>query len=341
MLPVIGLAAFFIYIYIFVDFRQIAEAVRQINLNYYVLATIASLFDVFFFALAWYFLLRFLSVKISVVKSFTFSWIGIFVDTLIPGESISGELAKIYFVDREHKGKAGEATASIVAQRLIGMGINIATLLIGASFLLIGSLLSGMMLGMTLFLVAMISLFFALVLLFSFKEDWTFRMINGAIRLVERITRGRWKLTKIRDEIADTHRAFHVAIKDYVHAPRTLLIASFFSIISWVLSMSVLYFTLLSIGYFQISWSAILVISGIFVAIKSVPIGIPFEVGLPEFTLTALLYSFGVPQGIGATATILMRLLTLWLRFFIGFGVQQWIGVKAIITGSDAEASSG
>jgi uncharacterized membrane protein YbhN (UPF0104 family) len=82
------------------------------------------------------------------------------------------------------------------------------------------------------------------------------------------------------------------------------------------------------------------VISGIFVAIKSVPIGIPFEVGLPEFTMTALLYSFSVPKGVSETATILMRLLTLWLRFFIGFVVQQWIGAKAMIMDSEAKTGS-
>lgn len=340
LLPVIGLAAFLLYIYFFVDFREIIGAVQQINLWYYLLATIASLFDVFFFALAWYFLLRFLSVRISVVKAFAFTWLGIFVDTVIPGESISGEVAKIYFVNTEQTGKAGEATAAVVAQRLIGMGINIVTLLLGASLLFIGSLLSGTMLGITLFLIAMICLFFALVLLLSLKEKWTFRMVDGVIRFAERISRGRWKLAKLRGEIVQMHKAFHVAIKDYVHAPKTLLISSLFSAISWLLYTSVLYFTLLSIGYLQVSWSAVLVISGIFVAIKSIPIGIPFEVGLPEFALTALLYSFGVPRGVSETATILMRILTLWLRFFIGFGVQQWIGVKAIITGSDGEKES-
>ena len=72
LLPIIGLAAFFIYIYFFVDFNEIIEAIQRINLFYYVLATIVSLLDVFFFALAWYFLLRFLSVKISIMKSFAF-----------------------------------------------------------------------------------------------------------------------------------------------------------------------------------------------------------------------------------------------------------------------------
>lgn len=50
LLPLIGLVAFFAYIYIFnVDIQQIFAKVQQINVSYYILATIASLFDVFFF----------------------------------------------------------------------------------------------------------------------------------------------------------------------------------------------------------------------------------------------------------------------------------------------------
>jgi uncharacterized membrane protein YbhN (UPF0104 family) len=105
----------------------------------------------------------------------------------------------------------------------------------------------------------------------------------------------------------------------------------------------VFYFTFAAIGYPQISWSAILVISAIFTAIKAAPVGVPFEVGLPEITLTTLLILFGVPPEISATGTIMMRLLTLWLRFFIGFAAQQWLGIKGVIAsiGSETEASTG
>jgi hypothetical protein len=37
-----------------------------------------------------------------------------------------------------------------------------------------------------------------------------------------------------------------------------------------------------------------------------------------------------VPPQTSATVTILMRILTLWFRFFIGFAAQQWLGIKAI-----------
>jgi uncharacterized protein (TIRG00374 family) len=341
LLPIFGLVAFFVYIYVFnVDIEKIIGEIKRINPYYYVLATFVSIFDIVFFTLAWHSLLRFLSIRLSVFKSFAFIWVGIFVDTLIPAESVSGEITKIYLVNRELSGTAGRATASVVAHRLIGMGINIVALLVGAILLLVGSQLYGVILVLMLFLIAVISFCFVLVLLLCFKERWTLRIVDGVIRFAERMSRGHWTLARLRTEVAEIHQTFHVAIKEYSHAPKTLLIASSSTAIAWILSLSVFYLTFLSMGYSQISWSAILVISAIFVAVKSVPIGIPFEVGLPEITLTTLLVFFGVPWEISATATILMRLLTLWLRFFIGFGAQQWLGLKAVMERGRVDADS-
>jgi uncharacterized membrane protein YbhN (UPF0104 family) len=67
-------------------------------------------------------------------------------------------------------------------------------------------------------------------------------------------------------------------------------------------------------------------------AVKSIPVGIPFEVGLPEITMTTLYTGFGILPEVAATATILSRILTLWLRFFIGLGAQQWLDLKPVLT---------
>lgn len=341
LIPIIGLVAFFIYIYLFnVDIKQIIAEIGTIDVRYYLLAAGVSLLDVFFFALGWHILLRFLRVKFALFRSFALVWVGIFIDTLIPAESISGELAKIYYVNKEKDGTAGQAAASVVAQRLIGMGINVATLLGGAIILLVQSLLFGMILGLILFLITVICLFFVLILFLSFKEEWTFRMLDSLMRFAERISRGRLKLTKFREEVVEIHKAFHLAIKEYVHAPKTLVLATSCSVAAWFLSVLIFYFTFLAIGYTQISWVAIVVVTSIFVAVKSIPIGVPFEIGLPEITLTTLLVIFGVPGIISATVTILTRLLTLWLRFFIGFTAQQWLGLKGILTRNGEETNS-
>jgi uncharacterized protein (TIRG00374 family) len=335
-LTLIGLAAFLAYIFIFkVDIQEMMAKIQQIDLGPYILATAASLLDTVFFTSAWHSLLKFLKVRILWFKSFIFVWIGIFVDDIIPAESVSGDLAKIYLVDREQEGTVGAATASMVAQRLIGMVINVATLLVGAALLLIENLLSGMILNLILFLVAMTFLFLALILLLCFKQGWTFRIVDGVTWFADRITRGRWKLSKLREELIEDTKAFHRAIKDYAHAPKTIFIAASFSAISWLLALTVFYLIFLSIPNAHISWSAILVISAIFVAVKSIPIGVPFEVGLPEITLSTLLFFFTGNMETSVLATILLRLPTFWLKFVIGLVAQQWLGIKNIMASTE------
>jgi hypothetical protein len=74
--------------------------------------------------------------------------------------------------------------------------------------------------------------------------------------------------------------------------------------------------------------------SAIVVAIRSVPTGLPFEGGIPEFAITTLHVGFGVQAPLSATATILNRLLTLWLRFCIGLGAQQWLELRYFLVES-------
>ena len=340
VIPLVGLVAFFAYILIFnVDILEIISTIRHADPGLYSIAVIAALLDTVFFTLAWHSLLRFLHVNISLFRKFLFVWVGIFVDTIIPAESVSGEVSKIYLVNRDQVGSAGKATASIVVQRLIGMVINVATLAVGATLLALTTGSFGILFWLIIVLVGLTALFFSLILLLCLRQDWTMRILNALINFGERVTRGRWKLAKIREDALEAARTFHVAIKEYVRAPKTLISASFFSALSWIFSLAIFYLTFQAIGYHEISWSAILVTSSIFIAVKSIPIGIPFEVGLPEATLTTLFVFFGIPAGIAATATILSRLLTLWMRFFIGFFAQQWLGIKAMTTiPSDPEA---
>lgn len=58
----------------------------------------------------------------------------------------------------------------------------------------------------------------------------------------------------------------------------------------------------------------------------------PFEVELPEITMTTLYTLLGVPAESSATATILLRIATPWLRFFIGFVAHLWLELEPIMT---------
>jgi len=92
---------------------------------------------------------------------------------------------------------------------------------------------------------------------------------------------------------------------------------------------------LLMMGYLEPNIPVLLlkaaVVYALLVAVKSIPIGVPAEVGLPDIIITTLFILFGVRPDISAAATVLTRILTVWLNFFIGLVAVQWFGVKSLM----------
>jgi uncharacterized protein (TIRG00374 family) len=341
----LGLAAFFIYLYLFnVDIPTIIATAQRVDLSIYSIAVLFLILDTFFFSISWYLLLNFLSVKLSVVKSFLYVWYGMFVDIAIPAESISADVTKVYLVTREHNGTSGKVVASLVIQRLMGMGINILSLLLGISLLLMERPVSGLVLNLSLFLAGSSTIFLILLFLLCFREKWTLKIIDAVISFLNYVSRGRWKLAKVRGEVVKAAKIFHDSIKEFGHAPKTLFASFSFGIFSWFLSIGIAYLVFFSMKEVFLSMNVefpglgvVILTHSIISAIHGIPLGIPFEAGLPEITMTTLYVLTDIPFDISATATILTRILTVWLRFFIGFAVQQALEIKAITANNKAD----
>jgi uncharacterized protein (TIRG00374 family) len=332
--PLIGLAAFFLYIYLFqVDIPAIIATAQRANPFLYALAAALSLVEVFFFSVSWRVLLNFLLVKLSVIRSYLFVWYGIFVDTIVPAESVSGEATRVYLITKEQgNDMCGRVVASLVTHRLLGMTMNVVVLIVGMGLLFTETQINPLIFNLILFLTFGITVTLLLMIFFSFKEQWSLKVINWLIRAGKAITRGRWQgqLNKIKEDACKIATSFHDSMKEFKNNPRALVSSLFYLTITWIFSLSIPYLVFMSLD-FPVSWSLILITSAIVLAVKSIPLGVPFEVGLPEITMTTIYTSLGVPAGISATATILTRLITLWFRFFVGFIAQQWLELKPVL----------
>jgi len=334
ILPIVGILAFFLYIYLFnVDIISIIKTAQRANPVPYAAAILISFIEILFYALSWKAILRGINVKLSIIKSYIFVWYAMFMDILIPAESVSGEVCRVYIVNREQNGTSGKVVASLVTFRLLSMVMNIAFLLLGAALLfsvaqidpLIFNIIQLFVIGTTIMLILLITI--------CWKETWSLKIINGIIRVGEFVSRGRWEFQRIRQDACNAAKVFHSSMKDLLRNPKKLVIPTFYLTLNWIASMSIPYLVFLSLGY-NVSWGAILVTTSIVIAVKSIPVGIPFEVGLPEIAMTTLYASVGIPAEIAATSTILSRIITLWLRFGIGFAAYQWTEIKAISTKS-------
>jgi uncharacterized protein (TIRG00374 family) len=330
--PLLGLLGFFLYIYLFhVDILGILATARSANPVIYSVAILFGLLDVLFFTISWRVLANYLSIKMTVVRAYLYVWYGIYVDTIVPAQSISGEVTRTYLCTRDKCGPFGKVVASLYTHRLLGMALNVVALVAGIILLTFGGNVNPLIFNAILLVAAAIIGIMVLMIVLGFKQQWTLKVINFTTNLAHKITMGKWKLANLKEQAVEITKHFHDAMKEFRHNPKAIAGSLFYLIISWFFSLSIPYLVFMSLGH-PVSWSIIIVTSAIFLAVKAIPIGIPFEVGLPEAVMTTLYISMGIYGPLAATATILTRIITLWFRFFIGFGAQQWLELKPAIS---------
>jgi len=330
VLPIVGILAFFLYVFLFnIDFLTIITTAQRAQPVPYLLAILISFVEILFYALTWREILRNLKVALSLLKSYLFVWYAIFMDILVPAESVSGEVCRLYLMNREQCGTGGKVIASLVTYRLLSMFMNSAFLVVGAALLFGSTQINPIIFDIILLLVATIVVLIIILLIASWRENWSSRIINFIIRIGKIISRGKWELEKTRQYACNTAKIFHNSMKYIIRNPNKLVIPTFYLALNWITSMSIPYLVFLSLGT-EVSWSAIFVTNSIVIAIKSVPVGIPFEVGLPEIAMTTLYAAVGIAPEIAATSTILSRIITLWIRFFFGFAAYQFTEIKIL-----------
>jgi len=337
----IGLLIFIGYLYFFVDIPEMLMIIQRVDLRYYLLAVAILLLNMLVSSLTWQYFLRPLSVNVPFRKTFLITWVGVFVDLLIPAESITGDASKAYLMTKESGENAGKVVASVLGHRILSMIIILTTLIVSSLSLFIlqyelHALVSNLILLVTVG--TAISLIF--ISLLCLKEQLTQKLIDLLLRFSVFISRGRLQLASLRSKTKKALKAFHQSIEVLSQNPKSLIWPVFFSVAHWFLSVLLFYSVFVSLGH-TVSFALVTIVYSISCAIQNIPIGVPGEVGLVEIAMISLYTALLEPQlgpevaaSVGAAATILIRVLTVWFRLLLGFVAVQWVGIKTLIGGS-------
>jgi uncharacterized protein (TIRG00374 family) len=336
LLIVVGLAVFFVYVYLFVPFGELIEAARKLNPFYFLFAFFALLISVALYSLVWQRLLSLLSVKTSFLKAFQFVWVENFVDLVVPGEPVSGEISRIYLMSKEAGGNYGKVVASAVGQRIATTCVTVTGLLVSIVYfmlttkppLLVLAFVGVIMLGN----IITIGLLFYLAL----RKNSTHKLANWLFNLIPKISRGRWRFEQVRERVMKALDIFHDEIITLGEHGKSLILPTVLTGFSWFLDISIAILVFLSLGYAgtAISISAIIIVYCISGSIQYLPIGvIPGEVGLTEIIMTTLFTVLGKPQflAVFAVATVFIRLLTFWIKLLISGVVVQFTAIENLM----------
>jgi len=327
-----GLFVFLLYLYFLVPFGDFLASIQQANLFYYSLALAATLLSVAFYSLTWHNLLRLLSVKISFLKTFQFIWIGTFVDILVPAESVSGDASRIYLMSKESGENPGRVVASVIGHRILSGVVTLGGLVIGAVYFILKYQPSLFVLEFITVVVASSIVSMSLLFYLSTHPRASGKIVDWLVNLLSRLLKGRWKPYRLRSTAKKMLRAFHEGIETFSQQPKGLVMPAFWAIVAWIFDVIIAVLTFYSLGSFgkQISLSAIVIVYSIIIGIQTIPLGVPGEVGLVEIVMTSLYTLMGVPIHMSAVATLLIRVLTLWVRLLVGCVAVQWLGIKGI-----------
>jgi len=333
LLLFIGLSVFLIYLYFLggvTGFANIASTLRRANLLYYSLAFASIILGTLFYSLTWHRLLSLLSIRSAFRKTFLYIWVGTFVDLLVPAEAITGEITRAYLMSRSLSGDTGKVVASIVSHRLLSMAITLGGLILSSAFFVLKYKPAGLIVNFIMVVsVGTAASIILLYYLFSRKKV-TEKVVNWLISFLTFVSRGRWHLTGLRSRIQTTLKAFHEGIEILISRPKSLALPTAFSLAAWFFHMLTPFFVFVSIG-FHVPLSAIIVVYSISIALQTIPIGVPGEVGLIEIVMTSLYTLLGIPVVISAAATVLTRVITLWFKLFVGYMATQWVGIKVLM----------
>jgi hypothetical protein len=330
-LLLLGLFAFLLYIHFFVGFTDIANTFLLADPFYYSLAFVTFLLSVTFYALTWWRLLHILSVKTTFKKPFLFTWVGTFVDLLIPAESVSGEVSRAYLMYRDSNEHAGKIVASVVGHRILSMATTLGGMIGASAFFILRYEPSELVVGFILFVAVGTAVSLFLLIYLSLKEKTTKRLVDWLVNLLKRFFKGRVKGRWLSSTVRKILKEFHKGIDILGERPRKLVVPIAFSIMAWLFEILIAFFVFSSL-HVSVPFSVIVIVYSISIAVQTIPVGIPGEIGLVEIVMTSLytLLLPGVSSAIVVVATILIRALTLWAKLVISGVAVQWVGVKML-----------
>ena len=336
ILMALGLAAFILYLGVFIRFDSLLELLNSLNLRqyalYYSIAIAALVLGVFFDSLIWYYLLEGLQVKMKLAKVFLYNWIGNFVEMVIPCETVCGEVTRIYLAQKDTGSKVGASAAPVISSRILSTVVYTGGLFVGSIILVTTQKLPIYLLG-TLLLVAIGTLgMIGAIFYLALKEGAAEKLVNFVVRLVKIITKNQAKLEQRKEKLQLSLYSFTEAFQTYKKHPRFLIKPAVFAVIAWLFTLLIHLMVFYSLNFTSISIVDLAVVYCISSTVETLTSGFP--VGAVEITMINLYSALNVPLVIAGAATTLTRLLTFWVQVLVGYPILQVTGLKQVLKSS-------
>jgi uncharacterized protein (TIRG00374 family) len=315
---------YLLYLY-HLGFEETLNTLRSVDLAVFGLGVMLALMGVLCDSLSWKAIARKFEYKMSTWDMFLIYLSAIFMNNLIPSGSFSGETARIYFLEKLDGGsRIDRPSATVAASRIITAIPFFLGSVLGLAYLTLATDAPAWALatcsGITIFLLFINAIFLGV----CFTEGWLERIIFTLIDYIEKI----FHVHVDRLQCSGIMNQFHQSMKMLTAHKRTLFISAFWAVIGWLCMTLVAVVIFRSMGVKVPIW-AVFAVYAVMIFLQMLPLFLPGGVGLVDIVMSTLFISIGVPVHVSVAATILIRLIQLWMLTSLG-GIATAYLVKKI-----------
>lgn len=316
----ISFSAFLLYLIFFSNLSSIIGIMLKTSIPIYVLAFICVLFGTVFDALAWKQVLGRLSVKTTFHRVFTLSWVGIFLDSIVPG-GWSGDILKAYLLSKDPGVDGSKTAASIVVKKVFELLVSLGALVAGMVLLVLNFSLDNELMIVISVMMVLLSLPIVIILYLSLSAK-TSQTVFKLVRRFSNFVRGKKDDTpEMENRLRHSIAQFHDGIMMLKTDPKKMFQPLIFQAISWVFSILTLFLIFASIGYL-IDPAKIIVTNSITINLQTQ--GLALAGFLP--LVTSVLYRMlGTTMLVSVASSLLATFPTFWFKVIISFFVFQAI----------------
>jgi glycosyltransferase 2 family protein len=326
IVAIIGFVVFLGYLFFFTDFTEVELVIGEASIPIYALAFFAVIASVVFDALTWRAVLESLGVKLGFWRMFELTWIGQFIDTLVPGGWV-GDLFKTYLLIKEDSIHGAKATAAIIIKDVLELFFSLGSVLIGLVLLLSFYSISGVVMTAIAITFLFLSLPLVLIIYLAINTKATTKLMNGVYKLVCKI-KGEETGKSLHEKLKGQIQEFHDGILSMRHNPKGMIKPTIYQIMSGIFSALVLLFVFYALGEF-IGFDKVLITNTI---VSNIQVQGVMLAGFSQVVSSTLFSVLGIAPVLAVASSLLSGFAAFWFRLVVSFGYFQLIVAEKCVT---------
>jgi uncharacterized protein (TIRG00374 family) len=319
IVAVIGFVVFLVYLFFFTNFAEVELVIGGASIPIYVLAFFAVIASVVFDALAWRAILGSLGERLGFWRMFELTWIGQFIDTLVPGGWV-GDLFKTYLLSKEDGVHGSKAIAAIIIKDVLELFFSLGSVVVGLVLLLSFYSISGVIMTAITITFLFLSLPLVLIIYLAINMKATTRLMNGVYRIVCKI-KGEQTGKSLQEKLKGQIQEFHDGIVSMRRNPKGMIKPTIYQIMSGLFSALVLLFVFYALGEF-IGFDKVLITNTI---VSNIQVQGVMLAGFSQIVSSTLYNVLGIAPVLSVASSLLAGFAAFWFRLVVSFGYFQLI----------------